>query len=376
GIAGALRKIGGLTAGSAMSSSAAGEASHMFFGQVGRGFMNGLLSTHPPLERRIRAVDPRWDGRFAVVTPLPDAAGAATGAAADAAVDAGVSRLDAGPGAPAAAAAEVADAVGRLDEGALAGAQRLIAGLPEALHAAAHEPYPARALMYALVMDQPAPYRQRQIEHLAAHAERGMIGEMGRLQAALAPLDEIDRMALVDLAVPALKQLSASQYRQFVGNLIALIKADQQIDLFEWVLHRLLVKDLTPHFEKPRPERARYGDLEALQPHVVVVLSALAREQAAPGAADGAAAQAFAAGMAELGATGALQDADDVNFARLNRALAELRQLKPLVKPRLIKACAAVVLADGQVSTRQAALLRGIAATMDCPLPPGVIQGH
>ncbi len=60
---------------------------------------------------------------------------------------------------------------------------------------------------------------------------------------------------------------------------------------------------------------------------------------------------------------------DDPNFTRLNDALRELRALHPLAKPRLIKGCAACALTDGATSSERA-LLIGIAATLDCPLPP------
>ncbi len=62
GLSAALQKIGG--AGSQVESAHAGEASHMFFGNgLGKPFL-GMLATHPPLEDRIRAIDPGWDGQF------------------------------------------------------------------------------------------------------------------------------------------------------------------------------------------------------------------------------------------------------------------------------------------------------------------------
>ncbi len=62
GLSGALQKIGGV--GSQLESVHAGEASHMFFGNgLGTPFL-GMLATHPPLDERIRAIDPSWDGKF------------------------------------------------------------------------------------------------------------------------------------------------------------------------------------------------------------------------------------------------------------------------------------------------------------------------
>src|SRR6478752_2727573 len=64
GIAGALKKIGGYALGGNMVNSHAGEIGHFFFAQAFRSGITGLLSTHPALDERIRAIDPRWDGKL------------------------------------------------------------------------------------------------------------------------------------------------------------------------------------------------------------------------------------------------------------------------------------------------------------------------
>src|SRR5437016_4331090 len=62
GLAGALKKIGGLSYGSKLQAAHAEEASHMFFGNgMGESFLH-LMDTHPSLEERIRALDPAFDG--------------------------------------------------------------------------------------------------------------------------------------------------------------------------------------------------------------------------------------------------------------------------------------------------------------------------
>jgi Zn-dependent protease with chaperone function len=384
GIAGALKKIGGLSAGSTMSRASAQEASHLFFGAVGRAFLGGLTSTHPPLERRIRAVDPGWDGTF----PALELAGAAGSygseqAQAFAAASRGVGversalvieggastpdpdRLGANPSAP--TPDDVAQAVGRLDERGVVIAQQMIDGLPAELRSAAHDPFAARALAYGLVLAPDGVLRERQLAHVAANAAGGVPEELAKLLPHLTDLNETRKLVLIEMVVPALKELSAAQYQRFIANLIALIKADRRIDLMEWVLHRILAKELKPHFEGPRIVPARHGSLRPVAAQASVLISALARE----GGADGEeVAGAYDAGMAALGLDGTLDAQDDPDFGRLNAALVELQMLKPLVKPRLIKGCAAAILADGHVSPRQAALLQGVAATLDCPLPP------
>ena len=68
GITGALKKIGGLGEnGSRLAHARSEELSHMFFSNgISEAFI-GLLETHPPLDERIRAFDPNFDGKFPYV---------------------------------------------------------------------------------------------------------------------------------------------------------------------------------------------------------------------------------------------------------------------------------------------------------------------
>src|SRR5690606_9596057 len=62
GIAGALRKIGGYSRHGLIRHARADEASHMYFTEGVPLFLTGLFATHPPLEERIRRIQPSWDG--------------------------------------------------------------------------------------------------------------------------------------------------------------------------------------------------------------------------------------------------------------------------------------------------------------------------
>ncbi|MDR1910809.1 MAG: M48 family metallopeptidase, partial [Helicobacteraceae bacterium] len=58
GIAGALKKIGGLN--SAIDTQNASMFSHFYFANC----VSGWFNTHPPLKERIKRIDPNWDGKF------------------------------------------------------------------------------------------------------------------------------------------------------------------------------------------------------------------------------------------------------------------------------------------------------------------------
>src|SRR3546814_9712722 len=63
GIANALKKIGGYHAGSQIQAANASEYSHMFFSRAIGSSFSTLMATHPPLEQRIRRVQPDWEDR-------------------------------------------------------------------------------------------------------------------------------------------------------------------------------------------------------------------------------------------------------------------------------------------------------------------------
>src|SRR6185295_15386146 len=68
GIAGALKKIGGLAEGSKIENGHVEEANHLFFGQVFTS-MASMMATHPPLAQRIRRLEPGWTGELPQIDP-------------------------------------------------------------------------------------------------------------------------------------------------------------------------------------------------------------------------------------------------------------------------------------------------------------------
>ena len=60
-------------------------------------------------------------------------------------------------------------------------------------------------------------------------------------------------------------------------------------------------------------------------------------------------------------------------LAEFDAALQMLGQAVPDLKRRIVVACAACILANREVTVREAELLRAICDTLDCPLPPLVV---
>ena len=369
GIADALKKIGGFSAGSTMSSASANEVSHMFFGQSSKLFLNSIMSTHPPLDKRIHAIEPQWNGTFpsvGEVASTTDTPAGAAGFAGRTSLSENFAKrnvkIEVEP-------SVLTEEIGQPSKHSLDNALAIIDSTAMELREAAHDPWASRGLIYAMLLDTDETVRDRQLAHIDDYAEPGVPEQVRRLHPSVLDTDALHRVTLIEMAMPALKELSESQYKRFMSNTMVLIKADRKIDLHEWVLHHILVKELKPHFEGPKRVRARYGSISQVRDHAATLLSVLAEH----GHTEASQIQhAFAQGIAELGISVELDAAPDDNFVRLTEALRELRSLKPLSKPKLLKACAAVALADNHLTTNEGALLHGIAAALDCPLPPSI----
>ncbi len=378
GIAGALKKIGGLQEGSRIDNPRAAEVGHMFFANAfGGGGLAGLLATHPPLADRIRRLDPQFDGQYPEVRPVGvDREELESPRPGRVPPLAGLPRLPGLPQAPLPVlgfADEAAARVGHVDPEEISYAQALYAGIPDALRVAAQEPFSARALIYALLLDPRADLRGLQLARVKAGSEPADFAETVRLAAPVQALPDRLRLPLLDLAMPALRQMSPRQHQAFRAQVEALMSADQRLSLFEYTLRCVLHRHLDAQFLPRRPTGPVQSSPQKLASPVATVLALLAWEgQPEPDQA----ARAFATGMrGYVGGdhTYRLPPRAECALAEFDAALQTLRQAVPALKRRIVVACAACILANQAVTVREAELLRAICDTLDCPLPPLVV---
>ncbi len=354
GIAGALKRIGRATEGSAVQSPAAPEASHMFFGRATRG-IQGLFSTHPPLAQRIARLDPSWSGDLAGEAPAASAPGTE-------------SELAAGFAGAAEVGTAAVEQIGQPGPQHLAHANTILTGIPEDLRDAGHDAYGARALVYALLIQRDAEVREAQLEELARHADPDVYKETRQLLSRVELLDPALRLPLLDTTLPALRQLSPAQYEAFCRNLRALVEADAKLDLFEWTLQRVLVQHLRPAFAPSAPRRVRYRSLRPLENACRVLLSALAH--AGHGTREETE-RSFELGARRLGLPPrGLLAPEAAGFDELDRALDRIAAGAPKLKRAIVHAAADCIQADARVTPAEAELMRATAGSLGCPMPP------
>jgi Zn-dependent protease with chaperone function len=347
GIAGALDTTRVLKVGTTVRSAYATELSHMFFLPAVVHWWT--FPTHPPIEERIRRVHPRFnredyrrtrhaatyhDGQVAVL----DGAG-------------NVVKVLGGIGAV--AALVEAPRPEHVDH-----ARRLLERLPAEVKRRLASPEGAAQTMFALLLEREGPVRERQLQLLGAEAE-----QVAAARFELAGVGRRQFLLLVELALPALKQWPQKRRDAFLADVQRLVEADQKMTLGEFVQATLLRQHLREGAGKPIPTKFKRVEDVAQDAHTVISLIAHASK--------GDTEISHARGKAILGVAlpGPLPLAE-LGTARILEALERLRHLQPFQKPRVLNACVETAAADGAFRLAEVELVRAVAATLDCPMPP------
>lgn len=373
GLAGALTKAKTWPEGTVVRSAHAEEASHIYF-------CNGLdeeriwlTSTHPPLRERIERIEVMMGRSFVPEpakvreveslrpAPLPKVPIPKHGELPKPTP----ARVGVTP-------QQVIANVGVPTGDHLNYAATLMEGLPESIRQAAHEPCGAAALIYCLLLGSDGTVRSEQLRYLHGNIDREMFQILETLLPVVATLDPRAKIPVVELTFPALRRLSRDGCESLSKHVQSLVATDRQLDLFEFALQKMLRRHLEAHFKTiPRPS-VRYYSIAGLKFACSTLLSALGHtgqeteEQAST---------AFERGVKSLGTAASdfrFMPISDCTLNAIEIALNNVAEAAPRLKKLFLQACVETVVADGQVESREAELLRAIADSLDCPIPPFV----
>jgi len=359
GISDALKVIGGYTPGTLVHSARAEEMSHLFFGQVKHRLWL-MFATHPPLEERIRRVDPQWDGAF-ITRPTTHLASKSED---DTSAETGIAQAQRSLAAALPLALEATGVTGTPTSSEAPEAQYPYALAAEVIEDA-REPLGAMSLLLALLWHEANPKNQRAavreanikgLETLVVH--RG--SELQNLEPEL-------RLPLIELCLPTLKTLSAPQYKTFKRLLINFVKADGKVELFEWCLYQLVRHYLDPHFVK-RSSRPQHAELKSVSESLAIALGTLAL------LGHGDTETSFQSGVHVLELPLTLPRNNALGVQQFGKAIEQLANCYPLLKVTILKALTRVAEQDGHISHRELTLIKAIGAVMDCPLPNTALQ--
>ena len=359
GIIGTFKKIGGLYKQGRLDVPMAEVASHLYFVNCATDGWLSFLATHPPLVKRILALEPEFDGKFTHTKSLAPNSfererqfdKIAEGILITQRLTSDALTANAGT-----------LAVSQLQQAA---AIRL--GLPPAVKNELLKPAGAAAIIYCLLLSNDEAVRDQQIELLQKNLDAAAFRQTTLLSADVADLEEHAKLPLAELAVSTLRQASAGEASKFCAIMQELIECDGAIELFEYTLMKMVQRRLKG---SPAPASRSVTRLRDALGECALLLSAVAHV----GQETEAQAQsAFAEGLQFLDAPGArpaFVPRSDWDLAKVDAALDRLSRCPPSDRRNLLVACGKTVVADGRVGIREAELLRAIADSLDCPMPP------
>jgi Zn-dependent protease with chaperone function len=349
GLASALRKVAGLSGAQREASSAELEAQHMFFAGSA-GFLESLFSSHPPIDERIRRVDPAFDGHIPDVTPV---------AVSDDEPVAGLSGRAAAtpPPLPTPTRAvptdlQIQDSVG------------FRGVIPGALREASEDPVSAMAVVLGLILRRDPAQRAAQLAQAEPLAGGEVVREARHLDALLRAVPAGSRVALLDLSMPALRQLSPAQVAAFRT---ALERAGYEAE--DGLIVLLIQASMRRYLSTDKNPPSRPGDLAAA---CGLVLSAVVQTSGEDAAAQG---RAYALGAGVLGMSGlpaAMVPAAQVDLGKVDEALAVIAGQSVPARRQFVRAIGTAMLHDGRAETAEIEIVRAVADSLGISFATGL----
>ncbi len=374
GLAGALKKIAGLSAGSRLNNGRTEEVSHMLFGE-GIG-LSSWFATHPPILERIKALEPGFDANaleslqneWLLHPPSAAEEDLALGFAADG------RRLTEGASLPArsaqlaVSATAVSAQVGAPNRADVECSDAIQTQLSETLRNAARRQDQAMAVVLALLLTDAPQTRAQQETLIGQSFGQTALDQVRDLRADLLDLHPMQRLPLASLASPMLRRRPRPELARFLTCCEAMIAVDGKVSLFEYCLGKLLRRQTVEALDPARFAATGRGKLAVARPQVETVLAVLANQ-----GNDSAlqAQRAYGAGIEHVfpGHASRYQPPEDF-VAALEHALPVLDEVEPKGKGLLIEGLVTTIGADGRMTVAEAELLRSLCAVLHCPLPP------
>ena len=364
GLRGALVKIGALGVGSRFQDTDGEQVAHLLFASgVTRAF-----ATHPPLEERIREIDPGFKAaEFEAMRIRMNRERALATEDAERTAPAAAEKLqDMLQGAIVLAPGAVAQLVANPGTAHVHRAMELRLSLPEEINAAARNAETARALFLGLALDASTEARARQLAFVEQQMGRDQKLAIEALLSAIDSLTAIQRMPALLQAFPALHQLGRKEREELLRCLNALLIREGRVSIYAYAMRKLAQVQLRDELQPG----ARAFDLSiaAVEDDLQVLFSVLAMS----GSEDEAEARrAYEIGMAQLLPLRRPPFQRLANWPhRLDQALNRVDRLVPAGKELLVQALVRTISHDLRMTIAESELLRAVCAAVHCPLPP------
>ncbi len=367
GLAGALKKIGGLDAGSKIHSPKTENVSHMLFGEGMR--FSAMYATHPPLIKRIQELEPgftdeslgqlhaQW--QYSPPDGLAEDRTLGLAAPQDGGVAPAQVRLD--PDA-------VVATVGAPSSDDYESGTRILAQIPDDVLDLARDPATVVPLILGLVLDPDYNLRNAQLTTIGRNFGHEVVTATVGSADRVAALDPQLRLAVAELAFPAMRRRRQDEIRALLSTIGELVNADGRVSVFEYCLGTLVYVGLHEALNFTSPWHSRRQTLASAQSAVACLLAVLAH---AGNSNPQRAQRAFHHGINSVYPNANLPLLPvEQGVLALEAVWPVLDGLEGADKAAIVEAVVATVMADGTATLDETELVRTVCGVLHCPVPP------
>jgi Zn-dependent protease with chaperone function/uncharacterized tellurite resistance protein B-like protein len=356
GLRGALEKIDLNRHGTITKLADSDSFSHMFFTSGVRGFFANILSTHPPVVDRIRAL-----GRPSYQSPNQK-------------IDLEVSPIeDLGALSMGLSNSQIND-----DKGApsnLAKAASLIERISKNLREACHTPTKAVAVVIAILIQQGSD-RKENVLTLLKRKGSFSIAFMDQVENVILPelasVSLQESMTLLTLACATIRNSAREERKALTRHAFTIITSDKTTTLSEICMFLAICSGILDSNDL----RTIGANTKIVPNHDLSLLAAFVAHIGAEGNQTKAQ-SAFAIVMTELQWTcGVVPSLGEIGADALLRAVGHVRAATVERRKKFIQAIKKGVTSDGKVLETELELLRTICICLECPMPPELIQSQ
>lgn len=178
----------------------------------------------------------------------------------------------------------------------------------------------------------------------------------------MAQKKSVEKLTMVDLSLAWLRRMSVDEAREFVALTQAMIEADGQIDMFEFMLQQVIRRHVEIGLGLVAVPKMKFRKIAELETEVMNVLSAFGKISGGEGVLD----KAFQEYREH---TGREPYKTEVGLGHVAEALGQMNASTPLVKQQILRLCSLVVVDDGKVDDLEIELLRATAEAIGAPIP-------
>ncbi len=360
GLASAFRVMQAHEQGTHLKTKHVEDISHMCFGEAQWVMFGSLLATHPPLEARIKAIDPndmygilprtnmqvddeskKEDRHIGLDKFLPMMGAGILNTNAQA-IEASI----AAPG----------------DEH-VAYAIALAAAIPDPIRAAARQSSQVEALLYSLFLYQS---NDEQEKALASMTSVDIVQQMEAHKAMLTLMEHVSFLPILDLSLQSFNRLEDKKKKEIFNHCCQLLEKGPgspfHFALLTIIENQIKAKDVKPSIVK----------IEVVIKEITYVLAVLLAHS---GQTQAEQQICFKQVLKKITSRNiAYPRLDTLNYTTLSKALNRLNLVTPIGKELVIKACIQCVMNDGKLIAQEGELLRAICEALGCPLPPILSQ--